>query len=184
MKNLKNNKDLRSVAILNELFGCLDCSLARYLMNARPWSRRPYLLLAAIARRLAAEHEHYAGEIVRLLHARRENVNSHTYPIEFTSYNDLSLEHLAPRLLHHQNGLIDAARAASDELSDDYEARRILDNLVKSLRKYGFLLGELLAPYRLAPPAEKNLPAAKTADCTPRITAAWSAPPAESQTAA
>jgi hypothetical protein len=153
-------------------------------MNVHPWNRRPYLLLAAIARRLATEHEYYAGEIARLLHARRENVNSHAYPMEFTYYNDLSLEHLAPRLLDHQNHLIEAARVASDELSDDYEARRILDKLAMSLRKYGFLLAELLAPHRAAPLADKNLPAAKTAGRAATVTAAWNAPSTGSQTAA
>ena len=92
-------------------------------MNARPWRRRPYLLLGAIARRLAIEHEHYAGEIIRLLHARGHNVNSHTYPMEFTYYNNLSLEYLAPRLLDHQHRLINFANAASKGLKGDYEVR-------------------------------------------------------------
>jgi len=163
MKKMKNNKDLRSVAILNELFGLLDCSLARYLVNARPWSRRPYLLLGAIARRMASEHEYYAGEIARLLHARRENVNSHTYPMEFTYYNDLSLEYLAPRLLDHQRRLTKVATAASADLADDYEVRRILGKLLTSLRKYGSLLMELLSPHRLAPPMwQKHRAVAKT----------------------
>jgi hypothetical protein len=152
MKKLTNNNDTRNVAMLGHLAGMLDYSLARYLLNARPWARRPYLLLSAVARRLASEHEHYAGEIVRLLHARRHNVNSHTYPIEFTYYNDLSLEHLAPRLLDHQNRLINFANALSTELSGDYEVKRILKKLLASLRKYGSLLQELLSPHRLAPP--------------------------------
>jgi hypothetical protein len=100
----------------------LDHSLARYLVNASPWRRRPYLLLGAIARRLAIEHEHYGGEIIRLLHARGHNVNRHTYPMEFTYYNNLSLEYLAPRLLDHQHRLINFANATSKGLMGDYEA--------------------------------------------------------------
>lgn len=184
MKKTMNMRDLRSVAVLNELFGLLDCSLARYLVNARPWCRRPYLLLGAIARRLAVEHEYYAGEVARLLHRRKENVNSNTYPMEFTYYNDLSLEYLAPRLLDHQNHLIDVANAASDTLSDDREARRITGKLVKSLRKYGSLLAELLDPHRLAPLAEKPRPAAKTADRAPTTTATRNGWHTESQAAA
>ena len=151
MKKLTNNYDTRNVAMLGHLAGMLDYSLARYLLNARPWVRRPYLLLGAVARRLATEHEHYAGEVVRLLHARGHNVNSHTYPMEFTYYNDLSLEHLAPRLLDHQHRLINFADAVSTELSGDYEVKRILKKLLASLRKYGSLLQELLSPHRLAP---------------------------------
>lgn len=150
MKKLTHKYDARHVAMLSQLAGLLDCSLARYLVNARPWVRRPYLLLGAIAGRLATEHERYAGEIVRLLHARRHNVNSHTYPMEFTYYNDLSLEYLAPRLLDHQSRLINFATTVSTELSGDYEVVRILKKLLASLRRYGYLLEELLAPHRLA----------------------------------
>jgi hypothetical protein len=156
MKKLTNNNDTRNVAMLGHLAGMLDYSLARYLLNARPWVRRPYLLLGAVARRLATEHEHYAGEVVRLLHARGHNVNSHTYPMEFTYYNDLSLEHLAPRLLDHQHRLINFADAVSTELSGDYEVKRILKKLLASLRKYGSLLQELLSPHRLAPPTSND----------------------------
>jgi hypothetical protein len=155
MKKLANDNDTRNVAMLGHLAGMLDRSLAGYLLNARPWVRRPHLLLGAVARRLASEHEHYAGEVVRLLHARGHNVNSHTYSTEFNYYNDLSLEHLAPRLLDHQHRLINFAEALSTELSGDYEAKRILKKLLASLRKYGSLLQELLSP-RLAPPTTED----------------------------
>jgi hypothetical protein len=184
MTKLKNNLDLRHAAMLNNLFELLDRSLARYLINARPWSRRPYLLLGAIARRLATEHEYYAGELARLLHHRGENVKSHTYPMEFTYYNYLSLEHLAPRLLDHQNRLIDEAHAALDELPDDYEARRVIGKLVRSLRKYGSLLAELLAPHRLALRSDKNRRATTIAGGTTTGTTEWSVSPTDSQTAA
>jgi hypothetical protein len=152
MKKPTNNNDIRNLAMLSQLAGLLDCSLARYLVNARPWVRRPYLLLGAITRRLATEHERHAGELVRLLHARRHNVNSLTYPMEFTYYNDLSLEYLAPRLLDHQQRLINFAKSVSTEFSSDFEVARILKKLLASLHRYGSLLEELLAPHRLAPP--------------------------------
>jgi hypothetical protein len=72
--------------------------------------------------------------------------------MEFTYYNDLSLEHLAPRLLDHQHRLISLANAVSRELRGDYEVQRILRKLLASLRKYGSLLEELLAPHRLSLP--------------------------------
>ena len=39
------------VAILNELFARLDCSMARYLSYGRPWVQRPNTLLDALVRR-------------------------------------------------------------------------------------------------------------------------------------
>lgn len=185
MKKLKNNNDTRNLAMLSQLAGLLDCSLARYLVNARPWVRRPYLLLGAIARRLATEHERYAGELVRLLHARRHDVNNHTYPMEFTYYNDLSLEYLAPRLLDHQLRLINFAQAVSTEFSGDYEVARILKKLLASLRRYGSLLDELLAPHRLAPPTSgEDRTIGEIAGGDPNRAVGSNASSMESQTAA
>jgi len=185
MKKLTNNNDARNLAMLSQFAGMLDYSLARYLMNARPWVRRPYLLLGAIARRLAIEHEHYAGEIVRLLHARRYTVNSRTFPMEFTYYNHLSLEYLAPRLLEDQNRLINFANAVSTELSGDYEVERILKKSLASLRRYGSLLEELLAPHRIAPPTSAEDRAVdKNAGRPPDRVKGRNARSMESQTAA
>jgi hypothetical protein len=137
---------------LNQLAGMLDCSLARYLSNARPWCRRPYLLLGAITRRLAHEHERYAGAIVGLLQARRYNVNGYTFPMEFTYYNDLSFEYLAPRVLDNQRRLIALAKTVATHLASgrDHEAQRLVEKLLASLREYAALMEELLAPHRLA----------------------------------
>jgi hypothetical protein len=98
------------LAMLGELASMLDCSLSRYLSNARPWCRRPYLLVGAVTRRLAHEHERYARSLVRLLHVRRYRVGAYTFPIECTYYNDLSLEWLAPRVLDDQKRLVAAHR--------------------------------------------------------------------------
>jgi hypothetical protein len=142
----------RSVKVLNRLFAKLDCSLARYLSHARPWARRPYMLLDALARRLNYEHEASAGEIARLIAARRGAVDSCVFPVDFTYYNDLSLEFLGPKLLEHERALIGLAQECVEELAHDPEANRLVKKLIASLRRYAGLLEELLAPHRLSAP--------------------------------
>jgi hypothetical protein len=105
--------------------------------------------------------------------------------MEFTYYNDLSLEFLAPRLLDHQHRLIKFANAAAEELKGDYEARRILGNLLASLRTYGALLEEVLAPHRLAPATSHEvIPAAEIAGHSPIQAKKEKVRAFESQTAA
>lgn len=142
-----------SVAILNELFAKLDCSLARYLSYARPWVPRRNMLLDAVVRRLSYEHEIFARSIARLISDRRGAVDSCVFPMGFTSYNDLSLEYLAPKVLDHERGLIVTAEECAERLKDDPEARRIVGKIVASLRRYAALLAELLTPIRVAPAA-------------------------------
>jgi hypothetical protein len=102
---------------------------------------------------LAREHERFAGAILRLLHARSHHVNAWTFPMEFTYYNDLSLEYLAPKVLDEQLRLIATAKSAAGSLSGggDHEAQRLVEKLLASLREYTSILQELLAPHRLAP---------------------------------
>jgi hypothetical protein len=141
-----------SVPVLNELLAELDCSLARYLSYARPRVPPPNMLLESLVRRLSYEHEMFASSIARLIYDRRGTVNSCAFPMDFTSYNDLSLEYLAPRLLEHERALIATAEECAERLHDDPEARRVVRKIVVSLRRYAALLAELLAPIRVAPP--------------------------------
>jgi hypothetical protein len=130
--------------VLLQLYGMLHCSLARYLASARPWSRRSYSLLMAVSRKLASEHQHFADEIARNLESRRQMTSSSIFPVEFTYYNDVAVEHLAPVLLQHQRHLIGAATTALGLLGLDREMRQVLTKLVASLRKYADILEELL----------------------------------------
>lgn len=143
---------VRSVKVLNRLLSMLDCSLARYLSHARPWARRPYMLLDALARRLSYEHEVFAEKFAQLIAARRGTVDSCAFPMDFTYYNDLSLEYLAPKLLKHQRALIDLAEECAAELAHDPEANRLAKKLIASLRQYAGLLEELLVPHRRSAP--------------------------------
>jgi hypothetical protein len=136
---------------------------------------------------MAYVHERYAGAIVRLLYARRYNVNSYTFPIEFTYYNDLSLEYLAPRVLENQRSLISLAKIVATELAGDrdYEAQRLIEKLLASLREYAAILEELLAPQQIAPPARlQESPAVKIPSGSPRRANQLDARPAQPQTAA
>lgn len=153
----RNINHKNSVAILNELFAKLDCSLARYLMYARPWAPRRNMLLDAVLRRLSFEHEVFAKRIARLIYDRRGAIRSCVFPMGFTSFNDLSLEHLAPQVLEHERALLALAEESAQLLGGDPEARRVVGKIVVSLGRYVGLLAELLSPIRIAPAvAEEN----------------------------
>jgi hypothetical protein len=109
------------------------------------------MLLDALVRRLSYEHETFASSVASLISDRRGAVRSSVFPMEFTSYNDLSLEYLAPKLLDDERALIATADACAELLKDDPEARRVVGKIAATLRRYAALLAELLAPARVAP---------------------------------
>ncbi|MGE3637406.1 MAG: hypothetical protein AB7G28_02530 [Pirellulales bacterium] len=144
-----NSTTAHSFAILNSLFGMLNCSLARYLSYARPKVRRRYVLVDAVTRRLSREHDSFAAQIAQLIDTRRGIVRSCVFPMKFTHYNDLALEYLAPRLLEQQHLLIRSAEECASELSHDPEAQELVNLLLSSLRQYAALLLELLTQHGL-----------------------------------
>jgi hypothetical protein len=184
MKTHRTANSENSVKVLNRLFGMLDCSLARNLSYARPWVRRRYLLLDAVARRISYEHELFAGNLARLIYDRRGSLHSGVFPMEYTSYNDVSLEYLAPRLLEQQHTLTAAAEHAVEQLDDDPDARRVVSRIATSLQRYAALLAELLAPCRVAPPPTSESGTTSLHDRPPSPVRLKRSAQLESQTAA
>ena len=141
------------MAILNRLVEMLDCSLARYLSYARPWARRPYMLLDALARRLSYEHESFARKYcaANCCAIGAQSLRA-CFRWTLRPTTTCRLEYLAPRLLEHQQALVASAQRCAGELAHDPEARRLVNKLEASLREYAGLLGELLAltPNRIA----------------------------------
>jgi hypothetical protein len=127
--------------------------MARYLSYGRPWVKRPNALLDALVRRMSYEHEIFARKIARLIYDRRGAVRSCVFPMAFASYNDLSLEYLAPKLLDEERTLIVSAEEYAERLNDDAEAARGVGKIVASLGRFAGLLADLLAPARVAPKA-------------------------------
>jgi hypothetical protein len=100
---------------------------------------------------MSYDHEIFAKKLARLIYDRRGAVQSSVFPKEFTAYNDLALEYLAPQLLAHQHALIAMGESCAGQLHDDSEARRVVNKITASLERYAALLEELLAPERVAP---------------------------------
>jgi hypothetical protein len=145
------------------------------------------MLLDALVRRMSYEHEIFASNIARLIHDRRGSVRSCVFPMDFTSYNDLSLEYLAPRLLDHERALIASAEEYAERLKEDPEARRVVGKIVASLRRYAAVLDELLTPTLVAPPAaanEEDISSLRDKSSLRTATDRFNRPAAEPQTAA
>ena len=142
----------RSVKVLNRLFAKLDCSLARYLSHARPWARRPYMLLDALARRLSYEHEAFAGSIAQVNYCaagrgRLVRVSDGFHVLQRPVARIPCPQITGARACTNRFG-----RGCAEELAHDPEANRLVKKLIASLRRYAGLLEELLAPHRLSAP--------------------------------
>lgn len=108
--------------ILNQILGLEQYSLATYLLEIHPWMRHDDKPLWETVRHMAADQQHYAERIGRLIVDRDGVVGGGNYPMRFTSLNDLALDYLAKKLIDHQRLLIRQLTECVAQLEGDRPA--------------------------------------------------------------
>jgi hypothetical protein len=123
-------------ALLTQLLHREQYSLANYLRYAPPWVPPGRAHAWAEVRRIAEAQRAHAARIGRLLVQRCGGAASGLFPVEFTRYNDVSLEYLIPHLVAYQQALVADLERALGRLGDDAEARRELRTVLDGERKH------------------------------------------------
>jgi hypothetical protein len=137
-----------SQRVLTRLLQREQYSLANYLRYAPPWVPPGREHAWEEVRRIAEAQCANAVHIGRLLVRRHGYTESGHFPVDFTRYNDVSLDYLLQRLVEHQQSLVADIERALGELGPDEEARRVVRTVLDGERKH---LGALRA---LTPAAE------------------------------
>jgi rubrerythrin len=119
----------------------------QYLNESFPWTTPEELAALAQFQNLAAEESEAAGEVYRFLMRRREPVPYlGSYPMEFTSINYVSLEHLFPLVADHtEKAIVHLEKDVSD--IQDSEARALVQNIVDMKRRHLQTFRALAAAY-------------------------------------
>jgi hypothetical protein len=119
-------------AVLEGLLRREARSLLQYVRDSFPWITAEEQQALAQLQTIIQEEEQAAGPIARYL-ARRYYIfpAPATYPMEFTSINYTSLEHLLPLLAESLRRSLAACERERDALADA-EARALVQHLIDS----------------------------------------------------
>jgi hypothetical protein len=134
-----------SMTPLNRMLTAFQYSLATYLSYARPWTHFGNARLLEAVRETAADHDAHARRLGRLILKRRGKVEADRFPTQFTAYNDLALDYLAPRLVEHERKLVDLVARNVLWLGDDTEARHLGEAIFAIERQHLRTLTELVS---------------------------------------
>jgi len=112
-------------------------SMPNYLMYAQPWFRPGKSQQLEILRSVANDQGHMVEKVVHLVEEQGEPVAMGEFPMDFTSFHDLSFSYLLKILLGYQERFI----ARLEQLGESLEPGSMAKNLVEEA--IGMAIGHL-----------------------------------------
>ena len=131
-------------AVLNRLLVILHRSFPMYLADAPPWMHPGDERANQVLQHIVADYRQYVGRIADLLLDRRRLEGFGEYPMVFTDTHDLSLDYLISELIFYQKQDIAAIQQCIAELSTDFAARSLAEEILGNARGHLQSLEEVL----------------------------------------
>lgn len=129
---------------LNELVVDLGRSLLQYSAEVSPWAKSG--ALADEMSRLAARQRESVSKIVDLLVDRGWSVDFGAYPTDYGDLHFLAWNYFVPKLEQSQEALVAELDEAVHTCIDDYDAVKVLRDVLAEERQIETALKALLSP--------------------------------------
>jgi hypothetical protein len=137
-----------TASALGRILAVLRRSLPLYLEDARPWGAAGDEAARTALARLAADEKMYARRLADAILRRGGQPPPVSFPLQFTSLNDVSLDYLLQRVLAGLDADLATIGRAADSLVSDTEAAALADEILGNLRGHRELLRETRIPSR------------------------------------
>jgi hypothetical protein len=131
---------------LGRILSALRRSLPMYLEDARPWSAGGDEAARAALGRLAADEKTYARRLAEAILRRGGQPPPVSFPLEYTSLNDVSLDYLLQRVLAGLDVDLAAVARAADDLVSDSEAAALAGEVLGNLQGHREILHGINVP--------------------------------------
>ena len=119
-----------SVAIVNDLLVQVHRSLLQYAAESWPWAAVNDLDTEQHLLMTARRQEQVVGRMVAFLKERKHPIDFGVYPYEYTSLHFVSLGFFLNRLRESEAAVLGELEAALPRLSEDLEARELVQDAV------------------------------------------------------
>ncbi len=121
---------------LNRLLVTQRCSLARYLSKSLFWTHRGNEALVKAIRGISDDQKHYAHRLIEAIGERDGRVESTSFPMAFTSLNDLALDYLLTRLIEYQRRDLQVIQQCAAESVKGTLAPSLGEEILRSEREH------------------------------------------------
>ncbi|MEZ6131282.1 MAG: hypothetical protein R3C59_21615 [Planctomycetaceae bacterium] len=119
---------------LHRVLVSINRSLLQYASQCAPWTPVGEAGRLALIRSLAATQQESIQQLCDLLIERRDTIDWGAFPVEYTSYNFVSLDFLWPKIISDQTPLERLIEAVRDELRHETQVTPVLDDVVERER--------------------------------------------------
>ncbi len=120
----------KTISILNRLYILFHRSLPMYLRDAGPWTRMQEKTAEQTLAHIIEDHEAACDRLGTMILDRNGVIESGRFPMEFTSWNDLSFDFILQRLIELQRRAIRTLEQSVLELEHDPAARTVVEELL------------------------------------------------------
>jgi hypothetical protein len=128
--------DARTVRVLQDLVRRESRSLLQYVSDAFPWTTREERAALGELQAIVEEERKGAADAVALLLAHHQTPPYlGSYPMDFTTINYVSLDHLLPLLLENERRGIAALEGDFNAVADP-EARALVESVIAKKRDH------------------------------------------------
>jgi hypothetical protein len=122
------------LAVLQQLLNLLCRSLPMYLQEAKPWTAGEPDAGQQALKNLAADQQEYARRVAQAIVAEGGQPAPGTFPIEFMSINDLSLDYLLRQAIDDQREDIATIERCAASLPATSPLRFLADEILGNAR--------------------------------------------------
>ena len=140
MPMLTHSSDILDV--LHGVLRTLCRGLPQYLVEAKPWLQSDDAPFIATLRNLIADQRHYARCVADAVASRGGRPDPGSFPLEYASINDLSLDFMKTRILDQLRDDHDFLMHAAKQLTDQHEFHTLVEEIVGNYRGHLEVLEE------------------------------------------
>lgn len=127
-------------AVLNRLVGLLNRSLPAYLRDARPWSYPGREQALETLLEVGNQQVEAADRLSRWILENHGTPESGNFPLNFTSYTDLSVDYLVRESLRRQDAIIGKIEASLDDLEMTPHAQALVQEALGEAKAHRDML--------------------------------------------
>jgi len=131
--------------VLNELLRLQMRSLPQYLESTSFWAERGEQQAKDAVSRIVEDQRQMGQRIAKLIESRGKTVSAGEFSMSYTDLHFLSIDYLLKRIMEEQQRDIPVIENMAAELSDDQEARTLVEEVLGSEKAHLESLEELVA---------------------------------------
>ncbi len=136
---------MSSVALLNRLLTIHGRSLPIYLVSAAPWFRHGRSGAAEVLQAIANDQQKTVDRVGELIVDEGGRLNLGHFPMQFTSYHDLSIDFLVTKMIERQQADIRQIEAVVAESESDSTVQAVAEEALGAAKGHLQSLQELEA---------------------------------------